>query len=157
VKESFYRMARIEAFCNAYRFPEHGIILKDNAAAFKACIKGIHDEETLLKSFQSIWSEHGSVHAETDMRAHFNPTRMQVIKNACEKLVARMQNNCIQCGLPGFGEVSFVAGLPCAWCGNPTRLPLKKEISCLNCTHAETQMHPVGDTSDAGNCDACNP
>lgn len=155
--ESISSESELKQFATRIGFPEHGIILKDKAAGFKACIKGIHEAETLVKTFHSIWSEYGIVHAETDMRAHFNPMRMQVIKNACEKLVARMQNNCIQCGLPGFGEVSFVTGLPCAWCGNPTRLPLKKEISCLHCRHSETQMYPAGDTSDAGNCDTCNP
>jgi hypothetical protein len=147
----------LEHFAKRIGFPEHGIILKDRAEAFKTCIKGIRDAEALVKSFQLIRSEHGSVHAETDMRAHFNPTRMLVIKQACEKLVERMQQCCVQCGLPGFGQIAFTPGLPCSWCGLPTHLPLRKELSCPHCSFGKVETMETGLGADPMHCSQCNP
>ncbi len=144
-------------FAKRIGFPDHAVILKDKASNFKSCVKGIQDDQKLTETFRVMQAQFGSVHAESDMRAHLNPTRMMVIKRACLNLVQKMQTVCPSCTLPGFGIVSFVPGLPCAMCGSPTRLPLEKEVSCTHCSYKDTLPFPDGKTSDPGNCDTCNP
>lgn len=46
------------------------------------------------------------------MRAMFNPTRMEVIKRATEKLVSKIKRRCEKCETPGFDIDSVEIGLP---------------------------------------------
>jgi hypothetical protein len=144
-------------FAKRIGFPQHAIILKDRAKEFKLCIKGLFEEQVLIEAYHSIYKQFSSVYAETDMRAMHNPRRMQVIKITCEKLVQRMQNGCPHCSLPGFGVISYTPGLPCSWCGNPTSLPCKQELSCPHCSFSTVQDCNHDSTADPGYCSICNP
>jgi hypothetical protein len=145
------------SFAKRIGFPQHAIILKDCAVDFVHCIKGICDEMSLINAYKSMHDQFGSVYAETDMRALYNPKRMQVIKLACEKLVQRMQNCCPRCSLPGFGVISYTPGLPCSWCGNPTSLPHKQELCCPHCSFSTVQDCVQDLVADPGYCSICNP
>jgi len=144
-------------FAERIGFPAHAIILKNCAKGFAACIKGIHTAEELRAGFHSISAQFGAVYAETDMRAMHNPMRMQAIKKACEKLVVRMQTCCAQCGLPGFGEISFTPGLPCSWCNEPTQLPMQRVLSCAHCEHTLHEAINPDNVADPMHCFHCIP
>lgn len=55
------------------------------------------------------------------MRAHHNPTRMQVIEELADKLAQRLMTPCPACDMPGFGIVDIERGLPCRLCHLPTQ------------------------------------
>lgn len=82
------------------KFPSHGIILRKAKGDKKNIHKGITEESELKKIFHEILKKYGTVYAETDMRALYNPTRMQVIKKAAKKLLVQIQSLCPQCGMP---------------------------------------------------------
>jgi hypothetical protein len=155
--ESISGVPALLQFAKRIGFPEHGIILKDRAENFNLCIKGIQDAAKLTENYERLVEQFGSVHAETDMRAHLNPTRMQVITKACEKLVQRMQQCCEQCNLPGFGELTYTPGLACSWCGMPTALPLKKELVCPHCAFTKEISYEKDSGADPMHCLQCNP
>lgn len=144
-------------FAQEIGFPEHGIILKASQHDFSTMYKGLQEKEALEQAAKSLWASHGSVWAETDMRAHLNPTRMEVLAKAGAKMIDRLQASCPNCLLPGFAGGTLVAGLPCAWCQRPTRLPLYENTLCNFCSHSEKHMHPHGSVADPSHCDYCNP
>ncbi len=51
--------------------------------------KGIIDFDALLKTYHHLFKQFGTVYAETDMRALFNPTRMAVIEIAAKSWLIR--------------------------------------------------------------------
>jgi hypothetical protein len=138
-------------------FPQHGFILKDKAEHFTICAKGICREDDLQKAFNQIIASHGSVWAETDMRAHLNPTRMSVIEKAAQKLISNLQSECPNCRRPGFITKKYVAGLPCSDCGCPTP-SIKSELKiCEGCGY-ELMNYPKNKlTADPMHCQVCNP
>lgn len=64
------------------------------------------------------------------MRAHRNPTRMAAIERATNDLVRRFHSRCPECDYPGFDLTERVPGLPCAWCGEPTRVVMTDVLAC---------------------------
>jgi len=147
----------LREFAQEIGFPEHAIILKASQHDFGVLFKGLQDSVALETAAKSLWASHGSVWAETDMRAHLNPTRMGVLAKAAEKMISRLQTACPNCQLPGFAGGQLVAGLPCGWCQRPTRLPLYESTLCSFCGHSERTMHPHGAVADPANCAYCNP
>lgn len=147
----------LREFAGEVGFPEHAIILKAGQHDFSALFKGLQTHYDLEKAAKSLWADFGSVWAETDMRAHLNPTRMNVLAKAAAKMIVRLEAACPHCQLPGFAGGSLVAGLPCAWCQRPSRLPLYEQTICSFCGHSEKHMHPQGAMADPANCDYCNP
>lgn len=150
-------LSDLRDFAREVGFPEHAIILKPSQHNFSVLYKGLQSYAEIEDAAKSLWDQHGNVWAETDMRAHLNPKRMQVLAKAGEKLISRLLSTCPECGLPGFADGDFVAGLPCGWCQRPTRLPLYENTLCSFCGHSEKQMYPHGLLADPGNCDYCNP
>ena len=146
------------AFAEDIGFPEHGLILRKSKDENTEIHKGITHIETLKKSFEQLHSKYNSVYAETDMRAMYNPTRMDVIEKATEKLVEKIKSACPQCQMPGFGITDAKKGLECSLCGSPTNSTLSYIYVCQHCQFVKEEMYPNKKTSeDPMYCDYCNP
>lgn len=147
------------SFATLAGFPEHGLIIRATDQAGKQeIVKGITDEQLLLDLFTRFHLHAAHIRVETDMRAHFNPTRMQVIKECAEKLVKRMQSLCPACNWPGFGVTDVIPGLPCERCLFPTRSTLTHVYRCARCKYRHDLLHPHGKhAEEATFCDHCNP
>ena len=145
-------------FAHEVGFPSHGIILRPSKNENTNIHKGIIDKEFLLKVFEDLQTKHNSVYAETDMRAMYNPTRMEVIEKATEKLVKKILSLCPQCETPGFGITEAKSGLPCSLCGSATNSTLSYLYVCKCCKFIREEMYPHKKTSeDPTYCDYCNP
>lgn len=145
-------------FAGKVQFPSHSIILRSKPDDPTEIIKGITTRSQLENSFEHLMSVYGSVYAETDMRALYNPTRMGVIKIAVQKLLETIQTECPSCKTPGFGVTDVKPGLPCSWCSSPTRSTLSFIFSCKKCSFSSEKMHPHQKTTEEpGFCDSCNP
>jgi hypothetical protein len=145
-------------FASKVQFPSHAIILRSKADDLTDMIKGISTTSQLEESFQNLMSVYGSVYAETDMRAMYNPTRMNVIKIATQKLLETIKIACPSCKTPGFSITDVKQGLPCSWCSAPTRSTLSFIYSCKKCPYSFEKMYPHQKTTEEpGFCDSCNP
>jgi hypothetical protein len=149
-------------FLRKIDFPNHGIIIKlesDINSINNQIIKDIHS----IAEIEKIYMQYEDVEGfclifETDMRAHRNPTRMQVISETAEKLKRKLENYCPTCNYPGYSIVEVETGLPCSLCESPTRMIHKALYACTNCHHQEWSGNPEGLLkSDPGFCDFCNP
>jgi hypothetical protein len=139
-------------------FPSHAVILKKSVDDFSEVIKGVNDVETLEKSFEMLVKKNGSVYCETDMRAMHNPSRMEVIREATEKLIDKINSKCPSCQAPGFDVSDAKAGLPCSLCGNPTKSLLSYSYKCQKCSFINEVKFPQNKTTeDPMYCDFCNP
>lgn len=165
--ETNYQMGEVSSFEELYEFaekalfPSHALIVRPYPKKIKGPIfKGIENQKDLeaafleaqkLSSYKKIW-------IETDMRAHFNPTRMKMIHSLGEKLAHRLNTLCPKCSTPGWGKVSIEKGLPCSWCGSPTD-EIKGEIfGCTKCDYKEFVKPSHGrHMADRGQCFCCNP
>lgn len=135
-------------------FPKHALILK-NA---NTVVKGIQSWELLEESFNFLSTNNYPIIAETDMRAMFNPTRMKVIKKTTLKLVEKIKCLCPQCHTPGFGVINFKSGLPCEWCGSPTKSTICHIYQCQKCRFELEKLYPNNkNKEDPMYCDYCNP
>jgi len=153
-------LAELVAFATRAGFPEHGLVLRPNDERDPRVVKGINTQAALVRAFERVVREAtgGVVFVENDLRAHFNPTRMASIGEAGRDLVARMKCACSACGLPGFGAVGQVPGLPCRDCGAPTRHPVAEEFGCVRCEHREERpLRDAAESADPSVCDYCNP
>ncbi|GAB4215884.1 MAG: hypothetical protein OHK0012_17000 [Synechococcales cyanobacterium] len=149
-----------EAFARRVGFPEHGLILMPRAQPQPGdpVFKGIRDWSELERLVEQGLRDWGSLHLETDMRAHHNPTRMEVIAQACQQLLTKLSHACPQCGIPGYSPTQSLSGLPCADCGAPT--PVRRAVlwRCQKCDYTEKQLFPdQRQLADPGDCPLCNP
>jgi hypothetical protein len=145
-------------FAKKVQFLSHAIILKSSEKNFKKSFKGITDEVTLLSNYHELKSEFGTVYAETDMRAMYNPMRMNVIEKAMQNLLHKIKNQCPSCQTPGFDILKANAGLPCENCNLPTRSTLSFTYFCKKCNYQEEALFPKGKKmEDPTYCDNCNP
>lgn len=150
--------AELLAFAARFKFPSHGLILKGHERGRLLCFKGITDEAALIHYFGVLKRRCSKVLVETDMRALFNPTRMEVIGQAAQKLAARVKCLCPACQKPGFGVVKAIPGLPCSECGLPTRSVKVHLLQCQPCGHREEVLYPNGNQfEEPMYCDFCNP
>lgn len=148
----------LQSFADAAQFPSHALILRKNKEETIDLQKGIVDSELLFSTFKMLMQRYGEVFVETDMRALYNPTRMQVIAEAAEKLLVKIKSCCPSCERPGFGVVEVVAGLPCAACGADTRAVKAHVYRCATCLFEELKPLPNDkEFEDPGGCDYCNP
>jgi len=146
------------AFAKDIGFPKHGLILRKSKNENTDIQKGITDVEILKKSFEQLYSKYNYVYAETDMRAMHNPTRMNVIEQATQKLVQKIKSNCPECQIPGFGITDAKNGLVCSLCGLPTNSTLSYIYVCQHCKFTKEEMYPNKKTTeDPTYCDYCNP
>lgn len=150
--------AELKAFSDQAGFPDHGLILRKAQGDNSDIIKGITHPKQLKDAFDSFIKRYGSAYLETDMRAMYNPTRMEVIKLAARKLADKITSLCPQCSYPGFGVIRAKAGLPCSNCGFPGRSILYHEYQCVKCNYTEEKKYPHGKkTEEPTFCDICNP
>ena len=145
-------------FAQQVIFPSHGLIIRKSKEDNSEIHKGITDIEILKKLFVQLFSKYNSVYAETDMRAMYNPTRMNVIEKAAEKLVQKIKSTCPHCQMPGFGITDAKKGLECSLCGSPTNSTLSYIYVCQHCQFTKEEMYPNKKTTeDPTFCDFCNP
>ena len=139
-------------------FPEHGLILRAHKTDIEHLIKGIQDMAQLQALGEQLLNKHGRAYVETDMRAMMNPTRMRVIEKAAHQLAGKMLSSCPQCSTPGYSITEVVGGLPCSWCGTPTKSISAYIYQCRYCSHSE-KLVPAGHRTceDPMYCDVCNP
>ncbi|URR36639.1 hypothetical protein NBE99_05760 [Thermosynechococcus sp. HN-54] len=146
------------AFAARVGFPDHALIAMVSAEppANTPIFKGLQTEEQLAQAIATLQTYRPTIHLETDMRAHMNPTRMRVIAEAAAQLVQAMTQGCPQCGWPGFVAREKLPGLPCELCGAPTSAIKASRYRCQRCLHQLTL--PVPETvADASQCYFCNP
>lgn len=155
-------LAEAIAFAEAIGFPQHGLIAMTEQFTKDPnhIIKGITDYDHLQAAIDQLERQtiDGSVHLETDMRAHMNPTRMKVIAEATQDLLSSLQHSCPQCGTPGFVGRDRRPGLPCALCQLPTTMTLAIVYHCRRCGFSQEKLYPDGQyTADPTYCSYCNP
>lgn len=156
--KTVYNLSELMAFAAQVKFPSHALILRGNTNYKQDIFKGIDSETKLVHLFNELLEKNGQVHVETDMRAHYNPTRMRVIEELTEKLVNTILSVCPNCQTPGFDVVEAIAGLPCSQCGLRTRSTLQHRYQCHSCMHEEIRNFPHGkEQEDPMYCDFCNP
>lgn len=148
----------LHEFLTQVKFPSHGVIIKNKEKNWTFIKKGLQSRKEVFAVFNALKQENESVWIETDMRAHMNPTRMQIIKESCEKLVKKIQSTCPHCHFPGFGVTQVEAGLKCESCRMPTRSTAAHIYQCQQCGFEEKVAFPNGKTTeDPMYCDFCNP
>ena len=146
------------AFAKSACFPSHGLILKNTKDDFIEIVKGITNRKQLKNTFRDFISKYGKAYIETDMRAMFNPTRMNVIEKATEKLANKINSLCPNCEIPGFGITDAKKGLPCELCSFPTQSTLSYVYVCQKCSHKKEEKYPNGKYFESPvYCDVCNP
>lgn len=149
------------AFAHRVGFPEHGVVVMgsrdEQPAPDLLLTKDIADVNALEVAVHNAIERCGAAFVETDMRAHRNPTRMAAIERATRDLVRRFHSRCPNCNHRGFDVTERIQGLPCAWCGEPTRVIMAEALNCLSCGHREERSVTAATTADPGQCDGCNP
>jgi hypothetical protein len=151
--------AALMAFAEEAGFPDHHLVLRPDSENDPRIVKGIRDFDSLERFFFRALEQSAMrrVFVETDLRAHCNPTRMQMIARATEDLLARLGSVCPACAAPGFWLVERIPGLPCADCGAPTREARAEVFGCTQCAYRETRPMESGQYADPAVCDWCNP
>ncbi len=155
-KTNCTQLSEVLTFARQAKFPEHAIILSYKNKDYLQFVKGIDDEETLIKTTENIFKTSNELSIETDMRAMFNPLRMEVIATATEKLFKRLSQACPKCNQPGFDQREVKPGLPCSACGLPTpqiRFFVKKCNYCSFTVNEPSKNH----SADPQFCEFCNP
>jgi hypothetical protein len=148
-------------FAQRVRFPEHGLIVmgsRDEQPAPELMLdKDVTGAAELEIAVRNAIRICGAAFVESDMRAHRNPTRMAAIERATRDLARRFHSRCPNCDYPGFDVTERIPGLPCAWCGEPTRVIMAEVLICQSCCHREERSAATTPTADPGQCDGCNP
>lgn len=151
----------LKVFCEQTLFPSHAIIVRPNKTCQKNVIfKGVQRLELLKEAFLRCCalSDDGIALVETDMRAHMNPTRMEVIKELANSFVKRLATPCPQCVNPGWGLVNTQKGLACQECGVATDMIKFEVFGCPKCSYKELRSRQDGIAfADARYCGICNP
>jgi ribosomal protein S27AE/DNA-directed RNA polymerase subunit RPC12/RpoP len=155
-------LAEAEDFAQKVGFPEHGLLvmLHQECQSQDEMIKGIMTREGLAEavSWGLMRSPSNTIHIETDMRAHYNPTRMNAIARATRDLIQKLNQFCPRCSWPNFELVERKDGLPCAACNYPTSVTLLAIYYCKNCGYSEQKLFPDNvETADPSRCEYCNP
>lgn len=156
--EEIHTEDQLIRFAERAQFPSHALILRTAKTADAEIVKGITDWPRLKETFRQLLEKQGTIYAETDMRAMYNPTRMKVIEQAAHKLLEKIKSCCPGCNTPGFGISGAQAGLPCEWCNNPTRSTLSYLYQCQKCAFVKEEKYPHHKTHENPMyCDICNP
>ncbi len=149
---------QLMAFAERTLFPSHALMLRKDKFTNTGMIKGITDWRTLTAAFYTMLKKWGSVYAETDMRALYNPSRRNVIKETAQKLVDKIHSCCPQCSTPGFDVTFTKPGLPCSLCARPTSSVLSAVYTCQKCSYTRDVYYPNKIMAeDPTYCSICNP
>ena len=148
-------------FLAKVQFPSHGLVVRPHSGRQPEWLfKGIQEIPALQDAVVRCArvSEDGLAEVETDMRAHMNPMRQQVLRELGMSLGRRLATLCPQCQTPGWGLIRVVPGLPCEWCGEATELIAEEIQGCPRCTYQESGPRTDGlRTAPAAQCSWCNP
>ena len=156
--QGFSSWEELEAFASKAGFPSHGLILSRSKDNPEGILKGITDPDQLRTAAQPLLETNRSGYIETDMRAMFNPSRMQVIGETAQLLIQKLNSYCHSCQLPGFAVTAAEPGLPCSLCGTPSSAALAHLLVCSHCQHEEKVFFPHGKkTEEPQYCQVCNP
>lgn len=156
--DTFNNWESIVEFATNAKFPSHGLIVRKAARENADLVKGITKWIDLEKHCKSFLATYGEVFLETDMRAMFNPSRMEVIEKLTYKLLKTIAKQCPSCNLPGYDVKKAIGGLKCSNCGLPTKSILAHQYECEKCEHKHLEYFPNGnEVEDPQFCDFCNP
>lgn len=138
-------------------FPTHGLVVRPDGPEAPGAVKGIRSWTMLRRVFRTARdaASDGAAFVENDLRAHVNPTRMEMIARAGTDLATRLATPCPGCGLPGFGWSESVPGMPCSECGTATDEPRADIHACVRCPHRDE--HPRQGEAPPARCPWCNP
>ncbi len=141
-------------------FPRHGLIVKPPTGSPGPITKGIVDEIELGRAIRRVCElrgASGSAIIESDLRAHFSPSRMSNITECARQLADRIATPCPQCASPGWGPVAPARGLPCSNCRTHIPTAVRADVSgCVRCP--AVREYPREDQSvDPRWCPVCNP
>jgi hypothetical protein len=155
-------LTEADEFAKLVGFPEHGLITSFQPSPTDSLeiIKGITTQAKLMESVTLGLnnSYDGKVHLETDMRAMYNPTRMNNITKATHDLLKKINSICPNCSTPGFGITQRIKGLPCGICYTPTNLTYAVIYQCKKCSFQQEKLFPDGiEFADPAQCMYCNP
>ena len=147
-----------ELFAQQVDFPRHALVARPDSASDPRIRKDILDWPQLREAFDEVMaqSSDGYVVLEVDARAHLNPTRQGVIRQAAEDLARRLASCCPACDAPGFALDRHDRGLPCADCGTPTGETAAEVHACVRCEHREVRPRGTA-AADPAHCPHCNP
>ncbi|MDH0099642.1 hypothetical protein L1F06_013775 [Ectopseudomonas hydrolytica] len=142
-----------EAFMRKAQFPQHALILgRPGEPWFR---KGIRQRDWLIGQLEWVLAREPNVWLETDMRAHMNPLRQVVIREAAAALARHLASLCPSCQAPGFAIVRSEPGLLCSDCGLGTPLPAAQHWGCPACGHEVRRSLPQ--LASPSHCAYCNP
>jgi len=152
------QISNFERFLGRIRFPETAVIVAPAGQREAPVAKGITDKAALAQAIALARSANGQAFVQTDMRAHMNPQRMEVIARLAQKLADRLACPCPDCGALGWGMLRPERGMPCADCGAPTQGVRSEIHGCTLCGAEICLARPDGLTAaDPGSCAFCNP
>jgi hypothetical protein len=156
--QAFSSLEELETFASRVGFPSHAIILRRSKDELEDLLKGITDPDQMRTAALQLLETQGAGFVETDMRAMFNPSRMQVIQETAQLLLKKLNSHCPSCQLPGFAVTAAEPGLPCSLCGTPSSAALAHLLVCSHCQHEEKVDFPHDKkTEDPQYCQVCNP
>lgn len=159
--EAVDSLEALQKLAEEAQFPSHALILRPNGRETKLPLfKGIDAQDALKEAYKECLkhSTDGKVWVETDMRAQFNPSRMEVIGEIAIKMADRLSTLCPACNAPGWGCVGIEKGLRCEYCDQATEMVYREVFSCVLCEH--TEINPRTDgliSAPQQHCGWCNP
>jgi hypothetical protein len=146
----------LEQIIQTHNFREAGLILKAKKGKDWLVFKDFDRPADLEDAFFQALKSVPSVFISPDLRAHQNVQRQKNLQKAALDLARNAHFTCPDCKSPGFSTVKKVSGLPCGWCGLPTRLPKAEISSCFHCGFEEERQISEKE-ADPGFCLFCNP
>lgn len=149
----------LRTFATEAGFPAHGLVLRPEGPDDLRVHKNLATWADLDHAFDKAMQEaaNGAVFAESDLRAHRNPTRQALIHQAGLDVAQRLLSACPVCQSPGFSRHSHVPGLRCRACGRRTHLPVAETWRCGCCGHEAQRPLPTAEGADPAHCSHCNP
>ncbi|WP_442784482.1 DUF6671 family protein [Cryobacterium sp. CAN_C3] len=102
-------------------------------------------------------SADGHALVEPDLRAHYNPSRQQVLIDLGVTLARRLAMACPARAGPGYGPTHTQTGLPCADCGVPSNQVSADVLSCATCPYPHSVPRPEANAKPVWgpNCTPC--
>ncbi len=150
----------VMTYAKKWGFPQYGIILRSNKNGKNRIYKDLYTENDLIITAKKLFSRPFTkkIFIEMDMRAHRNPTRMEVIKQATIDLIKNIKSTCPKCATPGFVITSIEKGLICKQCSLPTDLPKYEIYTCVKCKYSQKKLvTQYGKLANPSYCSQCNP
>jgi len=147
----------LEEFLVRADFPRHGLIVKPPTGSTGPITKGIVDEIALDRAVRRTSELTGVAIIESDLRAHFSPSRMANIAECARQLAERITTPCPECASPGWGPLAPARGLPCSNCRTHIPTAVRADVSgCVRCPAVRESPRP-DQTVDPRWCPVCNP